>query len=152
MARVGAAVSGDSATQGAVVDTMLFAYALLGVTDRRELASQVLSRAEPIWVPDSLRAELGNVAWQWVLRGGIARDHAHAALRALENVVGEFVCARELLPAALDLACDGKHPLYDTLFVALAVQRGVPLVTDDQRLLAVFPHVAVSPEAFLAGA
>ncbi len=144
-------MSGDRARRGAVVDTMLFAYALLGVTDRREWAARVLAEAEPIWSPDSLRPELGNVAWQWVQRGGISQDHAHAALRGLENVVSEFVSARDLLAAALDLACEAKHPVYDTLFVALALRSGVPLVTDDVRLRAVFPHVAISPEAFLGG-
>ena len=137
--------------RGAVIDTMLLAYGLLGVTDRREVASRVLARAAPIWCPDSVRAEFGNVVWQWVRQRGILRDHAHVALLGLEHVVGEFASARELLPAALDLACDGAHPVYDTLFVALALQRSVPLVTDDQRLLALFPAVAVSAEAFLAG-
>jgi len=51
---------------------------------------------------------------------------------------------------ALDLACDMGHALYDTLFVALAVQRDAVLVTDDQRLLQLFPRTVVTPETFLA--
>ena len=49
-----------------VFDSMVVAYALLGVTEFRDEATQALEIAEEIWVPDSFRAELVNIFWQWV--------------------------------------------------------------------------------------
>ncbi|MDZ7749124.1 MAG: hypothetical protein U5K43_10050 [Halofilum sp. (in: g-proteobacteria)] len=44
-----------------VVDTMVYAYALLGVTEYRDAAARTFAAGEPVLVPDSLWAELGNV-------------------------------------------------------------------------------------------
>jgi predicted nucleic acid-binding protein len=145
-------VTGVLSKRPAVVDTLLLACAAFGVTDRRELAAAVIERAEPIWAPDSLRAELGNVAWQWVQHGGMDRCHAHFALRSVENLIAQFVSSADLLPLALDLAVDARHPVYDTLFVALAIQRETTVVTDDQRLLRAFPRWTMTAEQFLAAA
>jgi predicted nucleic acid-binding protein len=42
--------------------------------------------------------------------------------------------SRELLDLALDLSWEWQHPVYDCIYVALAIRRGVPLVTADRRL------------------
>lgn len=49
-----------------IIDAMVFAYALLGVKGFRDQAVNVLASAESIQVPDSFRAELVNVVWQWI--------------------------------------------------------------------------------------
>jgi predicted nucleic acid-binding protein len=49
-----------------VVDTTVFAYALLGVPEFGDEALAVLEAATEIHVPDSFRVELVNVVWQWV--------------------------------------------------------------------------------------
>ena len=36
-----------------------------------------------IWVPDSVRAELANVMWQWCRNGGVPVEVAAAALELL---------------------------------------------------------------------
>ena len=49
-----------------VIDTMVFAYALLHVEDKYEQAIAALETVDQIVVPDSLFAELGNVIWQYL--------------------------------------------------------------------------------------
>ena len=49
-----------------VVDTMVFAYALLGVEEFRQDATATLEQADTISVPDSFRVEMANVLWQWI--------------------------------------------------------------------------------------
>jgi len=49
-----------------VIDTMVFAYALLHVEARYEQAIAALETVDQIVVTDSLFAELGNVIWQWI--------------------------------------------------------------------------------------
>lgn len=44
-----------------VIDTMIFAYALLGVEAFRQDATAILEQADTISVPDSFRAEMAIV-------------------------------------------------------------------------------------------
>ncbi len=136
----------------AVIDTMLFAYALLGVTNRREAALAALAAARPLYAPDSLRAELANVVWQWVRQRHVSIEFAHTALQRADGLVDQYASSGELWHAALDLAAAAGHPVYDTLFVALAQKRGAVVVSDDGKLARAFPDWVVSPEVFVAGA
>jgi predicted nucleic acid-binding protein len=52
-----------------------------------------------------------------------------------------------LWSSALVLATRHRHSPHDTLFVALAERLDCPLVTYDQRVLELFPQVAVTPDA-----
>ena len=56
------------------------------------------------------------------------------AAQLLEAAGIEVLPTRHLLQAATRLALDLDHPAYDCLYVALAVDRGCPLVTADERL------------------
>ena len=47
-----------------VIDTMVFAYALLHVQGKYDQAIAALASTDRIVVPDSLFAELGSVVWQ----------------------------------------------------------------------------------------
>lgn len=48
----------------------------------------------------------------------------------------ELTDDRSLLPAAQRLSIQLDHPVYDCVYVALAVREGVALITADQRLAA----------------
>jgi predicted nucleic acid-binding protein len=50
----------------------------------------------------------------------------------------------------LELAAESGCSAYDCVFVALAEELGVRLVTVDQQILRQFPAIASSPESFLA--
>jgi len=50
----------------------------------------------------------------------------------------------------LDFALTRGLSAYDAEFAALAEALGVPLVTDDRRVLAACPDLAVSPDAYAA--
>jgi predicted nucleic acid-binding protein len=58
-----------------VIDTMVLAYAMLGVPEFREESLAILEAATEIHVPDSFRAELVNVVWQWVQYKGLSLVH-----------------------------------------------------------------------------
>ena len=68
---------------------MVFAYALLGVPVFREDALAVLETATEIHVPDSFRAELVNVVWQWVQYKDVPLDVGLDVLRDAE-ALAEF--------------------------------------------------------------
>ena len=137
-------------SQPLVVDTMVLAYALLGVPAHREAALAALEAADPIVVPDSCYAELANVVWQWTRAKEISRDRGHALLTDAEALVNRAHPTTHLWNQALRLAIDADHPAYDTLFIAAAQREGTRVVTFDKRLQTAFPDWTLAPETFLA--
>ena len=134
-----------------VVDTMVFAYGLLGVEGYRDDSLDVLRKSESIIAPDSLRAELVNVVWQWVGSTSVAVQTGVEILIDADRLVSAFVPADVIWERALELAVAHDHPAYDTLFVALAELADARLVTYDQQLLRSFPERAITPSDLLAG-
>lgn len=53
---------------------------------------------------------------------------------------------RQLMAPAARLAHDLDHPVYDCLYLALALQEQRPVITADRRF-----HGAVQPHPYLAG-
>ncbi len=121
-----------------VIDTMVFAYALLRVEHQYEQATVALEGADQIMVPDSLFAELGNVVWQWIQFQQLPLQTGLEVLADAEALVDKVVPSAWLRELALALAVQTGHPFYDTLFVAAALQEETKLVTFDRKLAAKF--------------
>lgn len=132
-----------------VIDTTVFAYALLRVPGFRAEAARVLERAPSIEVPDLFRAELANVVWKAVRTGFADVVQGREALRRAERLLLAVVPSNEIWESALDLAAEWDHPVYDTLFVAAAIKLETRVVTYDRRLRARFPQHALTPAEFL---
>ena len=126
-----------------VVDTMILAYALLGEAEFHAPAVEALRALPETWAPESLRAELANVLWLWIRHRGVEPARGPEMLRDAEALVTEFVPLGGLWEQALALAVERDHSPYDTLFVALAMQRQSKVLTSDQPLLGRFPDWTV---------
>ena len=133
----------------AVIDTMVFAYALFNEPTHRQTALAVLEKVDVIHVPDLFRAELSNVGWQWVTHQQLSLQQAIDAIEKAEALVTFVTSSEYLWHKALETAVYAKHPVYDALFVALAEKQGCPLVTWDKKLLLKFPEVALKPDSYL---
>ncbi|GBE92670.1 type II toxin-antitoxin system VapC family toxin [Nostoc cycadae] len=121
-----------------VIDTMVFAYALLRVEDRYEQAIAALETVDQIVVPDSLFAELGNVIWQWIQFRQLPLQLGLDTLQDAEALVDVMIPSSQIRDAALRLAVAASHSFYDTLFVATAIQSDTQVLTYDQKLAAKF--------------
>lgn len=132
-----------------VIDTMVIAYTLLGVEQYRDTSIAVLEKAESIIVPDTIRAELANVLWQWVQRAGTAAGKAYEIMEDAEALYTHVVTSEDLWQQALAFSIEKNHPVYDTLFVTAAVQHDMQVVTFDQRLRAAFPEHTLEPGEYL---
>ena len=122
-----------------VIDTMVFVYALLRVESKYEQALVVLAEAEQIIVPDSFFAELGNVVWQWIVFRQLPINIGLDVLHDAEELVTKVIPVTSILDCALRLAVEKNYSLYDTVFVAAAIQEQVQVITFDRKFADKFP-------------
>lgn len=88
-------------------------------------------------VPELLIAECANVLWKRVRREEMTAEAAAFAVRLLQLQPDNFVFTSmiSLADSALELAVSLEHPIYDCLFIALAVRERCPFITSDEKLL-----------------
>ena len=129
----------------AVVDTNVVAYYVLG-TEPFAMEARDFWRAtgHPV-APAHWQAELANVLWMAVRTGALSADEGHRRLDFASRLRVRSVPIGALWQRALALSLDSGLSAYDTLFVALAYHRRLPLVTFDKQVLKAFPHVAQRP-------
>ena len=118
-------------TRSAVVDASVvlrwfvqdpWTDAAIAVADRFDLIAPAL-----------LGAEIANALRNQIRFAGLPTERALKHLDGLWSTISD-VEDRPLLPAALRLAADRDHPVYDCVYLALAMREGIPLVTGDMRL------------------
>ncbi|WP_252180555.1 type II toxin-antitoxin system VapC family toxin [Endozoicomonas sp. 4G] len=131
----------------AVIDTMVFAYGLLNETEYAVDSLAAIARTETIHVPDSIRAELTNVIWQWITLEAIPVQTGLDVLQDANTLFSQVHPTEQLWREALILACEDKHSAYDTLFITLAKNQEIPLITYDKKLLKKYPAIAIKPES-----
>ena len=85
-------------------------------------------------VPDIFWAECGNTVWKAVRQQRCSRADAEAATLAMIHRAITTVSSAKLLPEALPIAFNFGRSVYDCLYVALAVQGNMQLITADERL------------------
>lgn len=91
-------------------------------------------RAVELIAPELLLAEAANVFWKHAQRGTLTAQEAQDNLRDLLAIQLPLVSSSVLATRALDLALTYRRSAYDSLYLALALERGCELVTSDERL------------------
>lgn len=90
---------------------------------------------DALHAPDHWRAEAVNVLWSKILHGDLTAPDAEERVTVLLRAPVIDTPIASLMPRAFSIAVARMITVYDALYVALAVQRDVPLVTADQRLI-----------------
>jgi len=85
-------------------------------------------------VPDLFWPEVGNVLWKAARRGRMSRASAEQAVAALQDMRLAAAPTAPLLADAFAIATSFDRAVYDSVYVALAVRSGMPLVTADEKL------------------
>lgn len=130
--------------QALVIDPSIALKCLLPEADS-EAALGVVDAAQ-LTAPDWLAAECAEVLAARVRAGELDRERAAAALADVEILPISWVRDAELVAAAFDIATEINRPIQDCLYLALAVERNVQLLTADRSLLAAlerFPQLFV---------
>jgi len=85
-------------------------------------------------VPDLFYAETASAIWKAVRAGRALRSFGDHALVLLMQRKFPTVPSLKLLDKAFQIAADHGRSVYDSLYVALAVQTNSQLITADERL------------------
>lgn len=86
--------------------------------------------------PSLILSEIGNALWKYVRAGVMTREAVHAAFDGIESRYFKTEPIDEALSlSALSMAIELDHPIYDCYYLALARKNGIPLITDDRKLL-----------------
>ncbi len=129
----------------AVVDTNVIAYFLLGTARFVDETRDFMTALREGWAPAVWQAELANVLWMATRHKVLSLDEAAKRLTLADGLGVHAVSDRTLWQGALVRAHQTNTPVYDTLFVELAVREQLPLATFDAALLRTFPDVATRP-------
>jgi predicted nucleic acid-binding protein len=90
--------------------------------------------APELHVPDLMFPEAGNILWKKVRRGDLTEEQARGIAHLVAVAPLEVHPSAPLLEAAFEIAMRTGRTVYDSLFVALAVQLDCRLVTADEKL------------------
>ncbi len=95
-------------------------------------------------VPDLFWAELGNVVWKAVRLERCTRVAAEVSMREMRERGLPTVPSETLIEQALSIAMTFDRTVYDSIYVALALESRAQLITADEKLAnAVAAHLPV---------
>jgi predicted nucleic acid-binding protein len=113
-----------------VVDASVAVKWFLPEEHSRE-AGRLLKKGNELLAPDLVWAELGNVVWKRFRRGEIGAADGESLLRDLRRLP-LWTCPSDLLLiAAWSIAMQHNCTVHDGLYLALALNKGCPLITAD---------------------
>jgi predicted nucleic acid-binding protein len=131
----------------AVVGTNVVEYYLLGTEPFVDEVREFWRSADETVAPAHWEAELAHTIWMAVRTRVLPPDEGHRKLDQAARLGIRSISNRSLWQRALARALGSGAAVYDTLFVELAIQRGLSLVTFDRKVLKVFPKIAHRPGA-----
>lgn len=85
-------------------------------------------------VPDLFWPELANALWKSVWRGRTDASTAETAYAKVSDLNMPTIPSIDIVPSALEIAIRFGRTVYDSLYIALARQSKMELVTADERL------------------
>ena len=102
--------------------------------EARQLLRRYAAGQIRLTVPDIFWAEFASILWKAVRRGRWTKGAADAALAAMKDRKLPTVLSFELLEEAFAIAHAFERSVYDSLYVALAINSKAQLLTADERL------------------
>lgn len=116
-----------------VVDASVVISSLVPEVD--SAAARSLLATEMCIAPDLIINECANALWKAVKNGRIHRVEGEAALTIIPNLGLMLSSSKDLAARALEIGLAIDHATYDCFYIALAELRGVPMITQDAKLI-----------------
>lgn len=103
-------------------------------------AARRLLAEEFLMAPDFLNIECANILWAAARRGRISPERATTALAGMQALPVQLLPTGNYAGAAQALALELGHPVYDCLYLAVALAQRAMLVTADRAFAEVVTH------------
>lgn len=129
-----------------VVDTNIVAYLMIE-SDHTAQAIGVRRKDADWRSPGLWRSEFRNVMMLYVRRDIMTSQNAILRTAKAETLIETMAVNSDRI---IELASQSGCTAYDCEFVSLAERLGVPLITSDKKILAAFPDIAISMDAFVS--
>ena len=97
-------------------------------------AGQLRAASYDLVAPDLMPVEVANVVWKRVRQGKLPIESGRRMLRVLRSAPVRMRRTQSLVDAAWEIAVQRDRAIYDSMYLALAIALGAPLVTADRRL------------------
>ncbi len=110
--------------------------ALKWVFDEPGTEAALVLRESQLIAPTLWLAEAANALWRHVRLGEITAEEALAWMTELGNAPVASLAIEPHVARALKLATEIDHPVYDCVYLALALHYDTHVVTDDRRFAA----------------
>ena len=107
--------------------------ALKWVFDEPGTEAALALREEQLIAPALWLAEAANALWRHARLGEISPEEALARMSALARAPVASLAFELLVGRGLGLANELRHPVYDCIYLALALHYDTHVVTDDRR-------------------
>lgn len=131
----------------AVIDASAAAGLIVDLPWSAAARASILAEETRI-APSLFAVEIGSTVWQNVRAGVLSVDSGMMAIDQIIPIV-TLVPDTEMLHSALVTALREQHPIYDCLYLALAVQRREALFTADMKLAALARRLGQRFKLFL---
>ena len=137
-----------------IVDSNIVAKWLLP-EPQSDRARALMAPSYKLRAPDLLLPELASALWKRASRGELTTDESDELLRTfLEHhidVTVRLLPSRLVIKQALRIAVAERRSIYDSIYVALAVQAQCVLITADDRLVRAIRSDVLKPHIISLG-
>lgn len=107
--------------------------ALKWVLNEPETEAALSLRGEQLIAPALWLAEAANGLWRHVRLGELTAEQALGRMSELVRAPVASLPIEPHVPRALSLATELNHPVYDCVYLALALRHDTHVITDDRR-------------------
>lgn len=108
----------------------------LVLEDMSDVAKDLYGAGDHLIAPRLIMTEVANALARKTMQGVLSRQEAIHHFNSLPQFLPELIDVDDLIAPALENACVLRHPIYDLIYLEVAKQRDVQLVTADRRLAA----------------
>jgi predicted nucleic acid-binding protein len=99
-----------------------------------DAAIELISKKHQLLAPDLIRAEVGNIVWKLHRRKFIETEDVYHIVNDFLVMPIDIHDSESLISNAVEIAVATGTTVYDSLYLALAVEKGTVMVTADAKL------------------
>jgi predicted nucleic acid-binding protein len=103
-------------------------------------------RKSPLFAPNFVRVEVASALLRYHKAGILEVSQMNINLEKLDGLISAYYDDNSLIPTATEISAANNHPVYDCLYLALALQQNDILITADKRLASLATKLSIKTQ------